>query len=154
MDLSTFKVSDWLIICGGGVFLFFAFVDWFRFDGLGGPNGFDFSLTGLLPWLLMVGAGVVTFALAGGFLRSGGMPWPLVVLLATGLSAILVLLRVLLGFDVQGVGYSRAAGLWVCLLCTFVSTAGAVISFQASGGHLRDLTDRHTMRDAFRQRND
>ncbi|CAN5515650.1 hypothetical protein BH24ACT5_BH24ACT5_06380 [soil metagenome] len=152
MDLSTFKVSDWLIICGGAVFLFFAFVDWFRFDDLGGPNGFDFSLTGLVPWLLMVGAGVVTFAIAGGFLRPAGMPWPLVVLLATGLATLLVLLRTLIGFDVEGVDYDRAAGLWVCLLCTFVSTAGAVLAFQADGGHLRDLTDKDKLGDAFRRR--
>ena len=57
-------------------------------------NAFDFFFTGTLPWILIVGSGVVTLLLAGGASGTSAAPWPIVLLGATGLGTLLVFLRV------------------------------------------------------------
>jgi len=157
MDFSKFKTPDWLVIGGGLVFLIAGFLDWFTVDGAGGWGAFDYTFTGLIPWILIVGAAVVTFLLAGGILKAGGAPWTLIVLGATGLGTLLVLLRLIMGSDLgdQGGGPSnidldRASGLWIAVIGALVATAGAFLSFQASGGNVRDLTDMDKMKSAFK----
>lgn len=157
MDFTKFKTPDWLVIGGGVLFLIGGFLDWFQFDGEGGWNAFDYTLTGLIPWLLLVAAAVVTFLLAGGMLKRGDAPWSLIILGATGLGALLVIIRLITGSDAsdQGGGpddggLDRAAGLWICVIAAIISVVGAVLSFQAAGGNVRDLTDMDKMKGAFR----
>jgi len=156
MDFSKFKTPDWLVIGGGVVFLIAGFLDWFTVDGGPGWGAFDYTFTGLIPWILIVGSAVITFLLAGGIMKAGGPPWTLIVLGATGLGALLVLLRLLIGSDAgdQGgpsnIDLDRAAGLWIAVIAAIVSVAGAFMAFQAGGGNVRDLTDMDKMKSAFK----
>ncbi len=71
--LKALKVNDWLVVAGGVLVLVFGLFRWFSWevDGRGrgrGPraesNAFDYLLTGVVPWLLVVGAAIVTVLLA------------------------------------------------------------------------------------------
>ena len=100
MDFSKFKTPDWLVIGGGLVVLIAGFLDWFKLSDTDvGANAFDYTLTGLIPWILIVGAAVLTFLLAGGIIKAGGAPWTLIILGATALGALLIIIRVLIGAD-------------------------------------------------------
>jgi len=153
MDFSKFKTPDWLVIGGGLVVLIAGFLDWFKLsDSDVGANAFDYTLTGLIPWILIVGAAVLTFLLAGGIIKAGGAPWTLIILGATALGALLIIIRVLIGADdvPDGLDVERAIGLWLSALGAIAAAAGAFLSFQASGGNVRDLTDRDKMKGAFK----
>jgi hypothetical protein len=160
MDFSKFRTGDWLLIGGGLVVLIFGFVDWFTLSGFsGGANAFDFTLTGLIPWLLLVAAAVITFLLAGGLVKPGGTQWPLILLGATALGALLIVIRLLIGSDLgdhvslggtEDVSLDRSAGLWLSTIGAVAAVAGSFLNFQAGGGNVRDLTDMNKIRDAFK----
>ncbi len=158
MDLSKFKVSDWLIVGGAlGFLIFGTFLKWFRvsIEGFGdtGGNAFDFFLTGTVPWLLIVATGVVAFLLAGGVIKASQAPWPIIFVAATGLGTLLLFIRFLvptLGEDIpDGLDVSRSAGIWLTLISAIVALAGSVMKFTESGIQLSDLTDADKRRDAF-----
>ena len=163
MDFSKFKTSDWLKIGGAVVFLIFGFMSWITtsIDGTDVPgadtgNVFDFFWTGTLPWILVLGTAVITFLLINGTMKAGGLPWPLIMLLATGLAALLLLIRVIfnplenkdlaesLGFEIgRGIGMIGSA-VGGCL-----AFAGALMGFTESGGNLSDLKDMNKMKSQF-----
>ena len=94
MDLSKFKTSDWLKVGGALGVLIFGFFDWVDGragdDRRSGGNVFDFFFTGTIPWILVVGAGVITVLLVDGHASSAtALPWPLIMLAATALGALL-----------------------------------------------------------------
>ena len=157
MDFSKFKTPDWLVMGGGLVVLIFGFLDWFKLSGApvsASSNAFDYTFTGLIPWVLLVGAAVVTFLLASGILARGTAPWTLVILGATVLGALLIILRVLIGDDEDGlpagVSIDRSVGLWLSAIGAIAAAVGAFLGFQASGGNVRDLTDMDKMKSAFK----
>ena len=99
MDFSKFKTSDWLMIGGGiGIFIF-GFFNWVTVSGFGfsssGGNVFDFFFTGTIPWFLVIASAVITVLLVQGILKADQAPWPLILLVATGLAALLLLLRII-----------------------------------------------------------
>lgn len=153
MDFSKFKTSDWLMIGGGlGMLIFGLFIDWASIDVGGisasGNNAFDYFFTGGIAWILVVGAGVVAFLMAGGFLKrdTANLPWPLVLLLATGLGAVLMLLRLLIGGGSEGSGgfevdLDRSTGMYLSFIAVAVAVVGGVLNFKESGGDLNDLKD-------------
>jgi hypothetical protein len=152
VDLSKFKVGDWLLVAGGAVMLIFGFaLDWVTADTIlgevSGGNAFDFFFTGGVAYLLVVAAGVVTFLLAGGFIKADQVPWPLVMLGATGLATLLMLLRLLLGSGHDGI--DRGSGMFIAFLAAAVALAGAVLNFTSAGGTLKDLTDFDKLKRAF-----
>jgi hypothetical protein len=165
MDLSKFKVPDWLIVGGAlGFLIFGTFVGWIKVSGAGASatdgNAFDFFLTGTIPWILIVGAGVVTFLLAAGVIKdAGNVPWPTILLAATALGALLVLLRFIfptMGEDTDvldglGIDIGRGAGLWLSTLSAIVATVGAAMNFRAHGGTMSQLTDVDGLRSSFRR---
>lgn len=161
MDFTRFKTPDWLVIGGGLAVLIGGFLDWFSVDGGGsGGNAFDFTLTGLIPWILIVAAAVIAFLRAGGMIKDGGPPWTLIILGLTALGAILLLIRLIIGADasdfgdlpdgVPDFGLDRAFGLWLTALGGVVAAVGAFLGFQAAGGNVRDLTDMDKMKSAFK----
>lgn len=155
MDLSKFKTSDWLMVGGGlGFLIFGTFFDWAKlsFGGfsVSDGNAFDFFLRGTIPWILFVGTGVVAFLLASGVMKRGTQPWPLILLLATGIGLILNLIIVITGPTKDGVDFDRAIGLWLSFLSAVVATAGAVMGFLESGGNLADLKDPNKLKASFR----
>jgi len=149
MDLSKFKTSDWLKIGGAIGFLIFGFVHWASYHGFTGQNVFDYFFTGTIPWLLIIGTGVMTVLLAGGVVKAGNVPWTLILLAATGLAALLVVIRLLVGPSASGVDLDRGVGLWLCTVAALVTLAGAILAFRESGGEFSDLTDMNKLRGAF-----
>lgn len=161
MDFSKFKTSDWLMIGGGlGMLIFGLFLDWASIDVGGisasGNNAFDYFFTGGIAWILIVAAGVVAFLMAGGFMKrdTANLPWPLVLLLATGLGALLMLLRLILGGGSEGSGafevdLDRSTGMYLAFLAAAAAVAGGVMNFTASGGDLNDLKDINKLKSQF-----
>ena len=154
MDFSKFKTHDWLVIGGAAVVLIFTFMKWWVIDvpfggGSFGTTGFDHFFTGIVPWLLIVAVGVLTFlATAGIFTLPNSIPTPLVFLAATALGTLLILLNLLIGPGIPS-GVDRGIGLFLSLLGGIVATAGAAMSFTASGGDFKDLTDPNKLKSAF-----
>ncbi len=163
MDLSKFKTSDWLKIGGALVFLVFGFMSWIStsVDGVDVPgsdsaNVWDFFWTGMLPWLLVLGTGVITFLLISGTVKAGGLPWPLIMLGATGLAALLLLIRVVFNpledrdlVESFGVEIGRGIGMIGSAVGGCLAFAGALMGFKDSGGSLSDLKDMNKMKSQF-----
>jgi hypothetical protein len=160
MDFTKFRTADWLVIVGGAVVFVTGFLDWFDAGPLS-PNAFDFTFTGLIPWLLLTSAAVLAFLVASRVLGSGAAPWELILLGLTTIGAVLLILRLVIGADLSDVvndlagqpdrSLDRAGGLWLSAIGGCVATAGAVMMFQAVGGRLTDLPDLQKMRDAFKR---
>ena len=154
MDFSKFKTPDWLIIGGGAaVFIGGLALDWISVDAgpfgsVSGGNAFDFTLTGALPWLLVVASAVVTVLVLMDVLSKDQAPWTMIVLAATGLSAVLLLIRIIFNPGV-GEGVDRGMGMYLTFIGVVVATAGAFLNFQASGGNLKDLTDVDKLKSSF-----
>ena len=154
VDLSKFKTSDWLKVGGAIGFLIFGFFNWLKSDlGFGGGgNVFDFFWTGTVPWLLVIATGVSTFLLATGTMKAGSLPWPLIFLLATGLAALLLLIRLIfnpIGCPVSDCGVSRGIGMYLSVISGFVAFGGAFMGFKESGGDFADLKDMNKIKGAF-----
>ena len=125
MDLSKFRTCDWLLVAGGAVMLIFGMaLDWASRDGISGNGPFTYFFTGGIAYLLVVAAGVITFLLVG-----------------TGLATLLMLIRLLIGADTDGVELHRSSGMYVAFIASAVALAGAVIDYRESGGTFRDLID-------------
>ncbi|HWL42878.1 MAG TPA: hypothetical protein VNQ73_08035 [Ilumatobacter sp.] len=159
MDFSKFKTHDWLVIGGGLGILIFGFVNWIKVSGFGfsssGGNAFDFFFTGTVPWILLVAAAVVTFLRVQGTLKDN-LPWPLIILGATALSALLLLIRFIFNpiegkdfIEAGGGSVGRGIGLIISFIAGIVSLVGGVLGFQASGGDLKDLRDVNKLKGSF-----
>src|SRR3954469_12311446 len=159
VDLIKLKTSDWLKIGGAIGFFIFGFFHWttVSLEGFGstsGNNVFDFFLTGTIPWILVIATGVITFLLAMGMMKPGNVPWPFIMLVATGLAALLLLIRLLFNpvgdqFDAAGVDVGRGIGLILSAISGFVAFGGAVMGFKESGGEFSDLTDMDKIKASF-----
>lgn len=160
MDISKFKTPDWLMIGGGvGIFIF-GFFKWVTVSGFGvsasGGNVFDFFWTGTIPWLLVIASAVITLLLAQGVLKHEQAPWPLILLVATGLASLLLLIRIIFNpidgkdlIEAAGGDVGRGIGMILSVISGLVATAGAYLNFQASGGTLKDLTDVDKLKSSF-----
>jgi hypothetical protein len=154
MDFSKFKTPDWLIIGGGiAVFIGGLALDWISVDAgpfgsVSGGNAFDFTLTGALPWLLVVASAVVTVLVLLEVLSKDQAPWTMIVLAATVLSAVLLLIRIIFNPGV-GEGVDRGMGMYLTFIGAVVAAAGAFMNFQASGGDIKDLTDMGKLKASF-----
>src|SRR4030095_3625596 len=76
MDFTKFRTADWLVIVGGAVVFIAGFLDWFD-AGPVSPNAFDFTFTGLVPWLLLTAPAVLAFPAPRGALPPGRPRAPL-----------------------------------------------------------------------------
>jgi hypothetical protein len=152
MDFSKFKTPDWLMIGGGiGIFIF-GFFNWVTVSGIGIGNVFDFFWTGTIPWILVIGSGVITFLLIQGTLKQDQAPWPLILLAATGLAALLLLIRLVFNpLDTGPIDFDvgRGVGMILSVVSGLAATAGAYLNFQASGGNIKDLTDVEKLKSSF-----
>jgi hypothetical protein len=162
VDLSKFKTSDWMKVGGAVGFLIFGFLDWTTVEGPGGVDlgsgnhVFHYFFTGTIPWLLIIGTGVITFLLAAGIMKPGSLPWPLIMVAATGLAALLLLIRLIFNpndgsefIEAAGGSVGRGIGLILSVVSGLVVVAGAFIGFKESGGELSDLKDMNKLKGAF-----
>jgi len=161
VDFSKFKTSDWLKVGGALGFFIFGFLDWVtvEYQGLdlgGGGNVFDFFWTGTLPWILVIATGAITALLATGTMKAGALPWPLVFLLATAFSALLLLIRIIFNplegkdlIEAGGGDVGRGIGMIGSVLGGLVAFAGSYMGFTESGGNLADLKDPNKLKASF-----
>lgn len=150
MDLSKLKPSDWLVGGGTLVFLIAMFLPWFKaevdndfgVDFSDSVNGWEYQFFGIIPLLLLI---AVTVALVVPKLADGvkipdpigPLPKAQAALIAAGLATVIVLLRLLLGFEEDvpegfGVEVNRGFGLFLCFLAAAAVTAGAFMKFQGN----------------------
>jgi uncharacterized integral membrane protein len=161
MDLRAFKLSDWLKVGGGALFLIAGPLTWWRLTFDGGPlfgsesapaHGLgDYFGTVGIAWLIFIAIAVLTVLLRLGFVKApSGLPVPLVFLAAAVIGALLVLFRFLFdgidggfGLDLEDAGFdiSRGLGAWLGLIAAAEVVAGCVMGFTESGGNLADLKD-------------
>ncbi len=163
MDLSAFKKSDWLKVGGAAGFFIFGFFSWVTVEIAGfsavSKNVFGFFWTGTLPWLLIMATAVVTVLLALKVLKADQLPWPLIMLAASGLAALLLLIRLLFnpisGADEAesilggAVDIGRDVGMFLSVISGLVVLAGAFLGFTESGGNLNDLKDVDKLKGQF-----
>jgi hypothetical protein len=165
VDFSKFKTPDWLIIGGGiGIFIF-GFLNWVKVSAMGfsqsGGNVFDFFWTGTIPWILLIAAAVVTVLLVLDVLKRDQAPWPLILLVATCLAALLLVIRLVFnpieGSDMiedAGGSVGRGIGMILSTIAGIVAAVGGVMNFTASGGDFKDLTDVNKLKSSFAKNDD
>jgi len=158
MDINNFKTSDWLKVGGALGVLVFGLTSWASAAGVSGGNAFDFTLTGAIPWLLIVASGVVAALLAGGVIKKGTTPWDVILLATFGIGALLILIRLVIGPKIEVAGetfeLNRGFGLWLSTIAAIVAAVGAVLAFKEAGGTMADLTDRNRLRSQFNRPGD
>jgi len=161
MDFSKLKTNDWLKVGGAAGMLIFGFFKWAKFEFIGANtfnNVFDYPIRGLIPWILVVGVGVVTLLGTQGK-TIGNVKWPIISVLATGIATVLMLLLALFFPDREFVDYGEqvtitlepALGLWLAFISTIVSFVGSLLAFTSGGGNLKDLTDVKKLKESFGQ---
>jgi hypothetical protein len=145
MDISRFRVGDWVLVASGVVMLVLGLaVHWATIDAEGrnfggARNAFDYFFTGGLAWLLVVAAGVITFLLAARTIQRGSTPWTRLILGATALATLLMLLRVILGGGAdqrignQDVTLGRGAGMFIALIAAIGALVGALLNLREEG---------------------
>jgi len=163
VDFSKFKTSDWLKIGGAVVFLIFGFLSWITTSadgqdvpGADGGNVFDFFFTGTVPWILVLATGVITFLIVNGTMKPGGLPWPLIMLIGTGLALLLMLIRVIFNplenkelVESFGFEIGRGIGMIGSAVGCALAFAGAFQGYKESGGTISDLKDMNKMKSQF-----
>lgn len=149
MDLSKLSKSDQLV-AGGGLVLFIAsFLPWFKASAVGGlgvgsetGNGWDvgFFWAGIPALLgLAAAAAVLANKLQDVELPALPIPWGQAFLGAGGLSAVIVVLKLLIGEDGNAfVDVDRSWGLFLATLAALAFAGGGFLKFQegneSSGG--------------------
>lgn len=136
MDQLT--TSDKLILGGGIAYLIFMFFPWYGVDGISdGYTGWDYFLGGIIPLLLilvMAAQVIVTNFAPDTKLPDPPVPWAQVHLFAGAAAAAIVLLRTLIGSDVDFIGgdfsLDRKFGLFLALIAAIVVAAGGYLKSQ------------------------
>lgn len=146
MDMSKLSTSD-KVLAGSGIALFiFSFFPWFGVNGYGGGrNGWDYFFFGIIPVLLGVAiTAVVLLPLFMENFKLPELPIPLglALLIAGGVAALLVVLKVIIGdsvaigFGVGDINLDRKFGLFLSALAAIGLAAGGYLKFQEGGGEL------------------
>ena len=137
MDLSKLTTSD-KVVAGSGLLLFIcSFLPWFKFDfgsfgGVQTASGWDvgFIWAGVPGLLGLIAAGVVIAKMQGVELPTLPVSWGQAFLIAGGLSAVIVVLKLLIGEDVV----DRAWGLFLATLAALAFAGGGFLKFKEEGG--------------------
>lgn len=138
MKLSRMKQSDWLMVIGAVIVAVFGtFVDWVTYDtGAGeisGSTAFSFFWRGTIPWLLIVGAGMLAFARGTGIMKTKSTPPPIAFVAANGVGLLLLTALVITGYSQVGyddANYGRGVGMLVSFIGAIIATSGAVVALR------------------------
>ena len=145
MDVSRFRVGDWVLVAAGVVMLVLGLaVHWATIDANGrsfggARNAFDYFFTGGVAWLLVVAAGVITFLLAARAIQRGTTPWTRLILGGAALATLLMLIRVIIGGGAdqrignQDVTLGRGAGMFIALIAAIAALVGALLNLREEG---------------------
>ncbi len=151
MDVSKFRVGDWVLVAAGAVMLILGLaVHWATIHAEGrsyggARNAFDYLFTGGIAWLLIVAAGVVALLLAGRLITPGRTPWTRLTVGATALATLLMVLRLILGAGAdqrignQDVTLGRGPGMIIALLAAAAALGGALMNLRAEGDSVTDM---------------
>jgi hypothetical protein len=138
-DMKKLTTNDWIIGVGCllmiiGVFPAWIGVDVCFFDSCASAsvNGFHYFLQGTIPWILAIG--VLVVLVIRKFMPEVKLPdqvgqfsWNQVILGASGLAAILVVSRLLMGDS----GADRKLGLFMSSIGTVAMAVGAFLKYNA-----------------------
>jgi hypothetical protein len=136
MDLNKLSTGDKVIAGSGILFLISMFLPWWGIDtdfGSGSNSGFDYFLTGWLPLLVVIAMVAVIYItrFTTTALPKLPLPWSQVFLIAGGVVAVLLVLRVIIGSSEEALGVEidldRMWGLWVALLAALGVGAGGFL---------------------------
>jgi hypothetical protein len=150
MDLSKLKTSDWVIGVSAIVLLISSFLDWFTADIGGGDafisgsvsaNGWDLDAWPLWVGLpVLIGLAMLAIVAVRAFSPQTELPqlpigWGQALFFAGVLSAVLVLLKFLIGEDAGSypgvdIDVSRSLGIFLALLATIGLAAGGFLQWQ------------------------
>jgi hypothetical protein len=163
LDLSRFRVGDWVLTVAGAVMLVLGLaVHWTTVhaagrDYGGARNAFDYPLTGGLAWLLIVAAGVMAFLLAARLVGAGRTPWTRLTVGATAVATLLMLLRLAIGGGAdqrignQDVSLGRGPGMVIALVASAAALVGALLNLRAEDDSLAAMWSSLTRRGAGAQ---
>ncbi len=137
MDLNKLSTGDKVIAGSGILFLISMFLPWWGLDlgefGSASNSGFDYFLTGWLPLLIVIAMVAVIYItrFTTTELPKLPLPWSQVFLIAGGVVAVLLVLRVIIGSSEGSGGFEvdldRMWGLWVALLAAIGVGAGGFL---------------------------
>ena len=137
MDKLT--TSEKVILGGAIAYLIFMFFPWYGIEDISdaGNTGWDYFLGGIIPLILIVIMAVhivVTRFAPDTQLPDPPVPWSQVHLFAGAAAAVIVLLRTIIGSDVDtpfgDFGLDRKVGLFLALLAAIVVAVGGYLKSQ------------------------
>lgn len=140
MDLNKLSTGDKVIAGSGLLFLISMFLPWWGLDfgefGSASNNGFDYFLTGWLPLLIVLAMVALIYItrFTTTALPNPPLTWNQLYLIAGGVVAALLVLRVVIGADEGAGGFTvdldRMWGLWVALIAALGVAAGGFLKSQ------------------------
>ncbi len=142
MDLNKLTIGDRVVAISAFVYLVAMFLPWYglsnEFDYDASRNGFDYFFFGWIPLLLalaLVAQVAISRFSTTELPKVGSLTWGQVDLIAAGLAAVLVLLRLLISDSVSAFGVDlgdldRKFGLFIALLATLGLVAGAFLKMR------------------------
>lgn len=133
-DAKSVHKNDWGVMGGGALVLIASFLTWFSVDLSGllnlDRNGWN---NGFLGWFgvlcAIAAAGIVAARVFGVDLPKAPVGWRTIVLGLSGLAALCIVLKLLIGFH----GWSRGIGLFLAVIGVVLEAAFAYLAFAASG---------------------
>jgi hypothetical protein len=128
--------NDLGVMGGGAALLVFSFFTWFSSPiGNNGLSGWNSGIFSFLAILLGVAAGVLVAlrVFADVSLPRLQWGWSFIVFAASAAAAVLILLKVLIGYDTLIGDADRSLGLYLSFLAALVETAFAYFAFKLSG---------------------
>ena len=162
VDLSKFKTSDWLKIGGAIGFFIFGFFNWVTVDGPAGSVGRAAATSSTSSGPARFRGSSSSRPVSSpscwltGTMKAGSLPWPLIMLVATGLAALLLLIRLIFNpldgsdaLESAGGSVGRGIGMILSVISGLVAFAGAFLGFKESGGDFNDLKDMNKLKASF-----
>ena len=128
--------NDLGVMAGGAALLVFSFFPWFGLKGFpGGGSGWNSGLFSFLAIILGVGAAVLIGlrVFANVQLPRLQWGWNFIVLAAAAVATVLILLKLLIGYDTVLGGLDRKLGIYLSFLSALAETAFAFFAFKLSG---------------------
>ena len=134
-----FGMDDVLKVVGGGVFFIAGLLTWWQLDVNGleyGSTGFDYTLTGIVPYIIFVTIAILTVLDRTDSLRlPAAIVEPVVQLGATAIATLLVLWRFVFSDlnDDGAASVDRGIGLYLALASAVVVLVGCIMTFRQVG---------------------
>jgi hypothetical protein len=124
--------NDFGVMVGGAIVLVFSFFNWFSYPlGYFDRNGWNSGLFSFLAVVLGIGAAVLVALRVFANIQLPRLQWGwnFIVFAAAGVAAVLILLKLLIGYH----SWDRSLGLYLSFVGALVETAFAYFAFKVSG---------------------